>query len=162
MREDCIDHGCKGYGLGYATAWVVKDGKRFTTTKHRKIHYDVTGEWPEVVRHLCDNPRCINPLHLEGGTQVDNMRDCRERGRQGYGTASGELSSSCKLTDAECSWIRAHYVKGSREFGLPSMARKFGMGTSQMHRIIKGTQRAEKGFKKSVAPVSHASVQRTR
>ena len=22
MIDECVDHGCKGYGLGYATAWI--------------------------------------------------------------------------------------------------------------------------------------------
>lgn len=34
-----------------------------------------------VVRHKCNIPDCINPLHLEIGTQADNMRDRDERGR---------------------------------------------------------------------------------
>lgn len=146
MREDCIDHGCKGYGLGYATAWVEKDGRRFTTTKHRKVHYESTGEWPEVVRHECDNPRCINPLHLIGGTQVDNMRDCKERGRYGpiRGNAGkrGESNGHAKLTDEDCKWIREHYVKGRRTIGLPAIVKRLGTGTSQVWRIVTGEARS--------------------
>jgi hypothetical protein len=45
----------------------------------------------DVVRHLCNNPRCCNPQHLRGGTQLDNIRDRVLAGRDGFhkGTANG-------------------------------------------------------------------------
>lgn len=36
-----------------------------------------------VVRHTCDNPKCINPEHLIIGTSQDNIRDRDIRGRHG-------------------------------------------------------------------------------
>jgi HNH endonuclease len=35
-----------------------------------------------VIRHSCDNPNCVNPQHLEAGTQWDNVLD---RERRTYG-----------------------------------------------------------------------------
>ena len=34
-----------------------------------------------VVLHLCDNPICFNPKHLQIGTQWDNVQDMRRKGR---------------------------------------------------------------------------------
>lgn len=53
------------------------------TKVHRlaaELHYGevITGR---VVRHTCDNTKCINPLHLLLGTVKDNMQDRGDRNR---------------------------------------------------------------------------------
>lgn len=75
----CIEHTqkCAAYGFGYGRARL--HGKN--TTLHRKVFWDTYGYLPEVVRHACDNLRCINPEHLVPGTQRDNMQDRLLRGR---------------------------------------------------------------------------------
>ena len=35
-------------------------------------------------RHKCDNRACVNPEHLETGTQRDNLNDMVNRGRAGW------------------------------------------------------------------------------
>ena len=61
----------RGYGR-------VKEG----VYAHRfsfELHY---GFKPKVVLHKCDNVRCVNPAHLRGGTQLENMQDKCAKGRQ--------------------------------------------------------------------------------
>lgn len=50
---------------------------------HRRVYeletgIDISGL---VVRHRCDNPKCINPDHLEHGSQNQNIKDRDERNR---------------------------------------------------------------------------------
>ncbi len=51
---------------------------------HRYSYEQAKGSIPEglVLDHLCSNPRCVNPDHLEAITQADNLR----RGRGFAGT----------------------------------------------------------------------------
>lgn len=87
MQNECIDHGKKGNKHGYANCTVR--GKR--TMLHRKIYCEHNGipienlTSKEVIRHTCDNTRCINPFHLIIGTQADNMKDKVSRDRQSKG-----------------------------------------------------------------------------
>lgn len=108
-----------------------------------KTHADVVGL---EARHLCHNARCINPDHLTWGTHIDNMQDSVAVGNAGSAIAYktkhvGESNGRCVLSDSDVEYIREHYVKGSREWGLPALARKFGVGVSQIHRVVKCLQR---------------------
>ena len=139
MIDECVDHGCKGYGLGYATAWIkLPCGTKKPTTKHRKVYYEATGELPEVVRHKCDNPRCVNPEHLEGGTQKDNMADMYERNRAGDRRNFGAANGRTKLNPCDVAAIRKSYISGSRTHGLSALAKQFSISTSQVRRVVKG------------------------
>jgi hypothetical protein len=51
---------------------------------HRVSFFLTNGFWPLVCMHLCDNPSCVNPLHLLDGTQKDNLRDMSAKGRSNY------------------------------------------------------------------------------
>ena len=48
---------------------------------HRRVFELLHGYLPPVVMHSCDNPCCINPAHLVGGTKSDNTQDAVRKGR---------------------------------------------------------------------------------
>jgi ribosomal protein S27AE len=48
-------------------SWMIAHGRRVPKGK--------------IVRHKCDNPKCVNPAHLQLGTARQNMQDCIDRGR---------------------------------------------------------------------------------
>lgn len=71
-----------------------------TRPAHRVSYEAFVGKIPKglVVRHACDNPRCINPEHLSVGTMKENMADRDSRGRR---DVKGEQIGTSKLTERE-------------------------------------------------------------
>lgn len=62
-----------GYGI---FNWDKK-----TYRAHRVSFFFTNGFWPSICRHMCDNPSCVRPEHLEDGTYHDNAMDRSKRGR---------------------------------------------------------------------------------
>lgn len=58
-----------------------RNGK--TIPAHRVSYELFVGPIPPglEVRHICDNPPCVNPDHLSPGTHKENMEDMAARGR---------------------------------------------------------------------------------
>lgn len=64
---------------------------------HREVFYETNGYYPEVIRHTCDNRKCINPKHLIGGSQLDNISDRVTRERSHGHVSDEELETIRKL-----------------------------------------------------------------
>lgn len=64
----------------------------------------------KVVRHRCDNPMCVNPKHLEVGTQYDNIQDMMQRNRNNQ--PSGEWNGMAKLSSSAVRQIRERLRDG--------------------------------------------------
>ena len=86
-----------------------------TKTAHHVAWFLTYGAWPKMLRHHCDNPPCVSPVHLAEGTQADNIRDKVARDRQAKGSRVGRA----KITEAEALAIRTWRAEGGllREIG---------------------------------------------
>ena len=79
----------EGYGkLNVRLKRGPRKGQIVTHRAHRLaiIHFKGRRMTPKMVgKHLCNNPPCINPMHLRGGTQISNIRQCVREGRHRNG-----------------------------------------------------------------------------
>lgn len=114
----CIIHPNKPGQNGYILINTHRDGKRVHWYAHRRAWEDAHGPIPAglVVRHRCDTPTCVNPDHLELGTQKQNVEDRDRRGRNR--APKGEAHGMVKLTRAQ-----AQEVLDSPELGYVIAAR---------------------------------------
>lgn len=127
----------KGYGSTTRNNKTYRAHRLAYCDHHGISHDSIKGM---IVRHKCDNRKCVNPEHLELGTHQDNMNDMKLRGR----AASGLDNAACKLTDEQVEYIRTHYVRRSREFGTVALARKFGVHNSTIGRAVRGEYHKDK------------------
>jgi hypothetical protein len=99
---------------------------------HRWIYEKIVGEIPSglLVRHKCDNPGCVNPDHLEVGTQAENVSDMYERCRAH--DRKGQNHPMSRLTAEDVVEIRRLRDCGATE---ASVAAKFGIGRGQVGKI---------------------------
>lgn len=117
-----------GYG-------AVSVGGR-TTQAHRLAHLARTGESPPCVMHRCDVPACVADGHLVGGTQAENLADCRAKGRTpGPPHPRGEANPNARLTAPEVRRIRAMLAAGHSQ---RAVARRFGVGQHAVQLISSG------------------------
>lgn len=119
----------KGYGRFHLR------GKRFLA--HRISYLIAFGNisTDDYICHRCDNPCCVNPLHLFAGSKKDNSIDCAIKGRIHKHGRPGELSPNCKLTNRKVLRIRALYKAGNITYR--ELALKFGIKEMEICRIIK-------------------------
>lgn len=108
----CTSH--KGTKQGY---YNLRRNKR-TLKMHRVLYEELFGKIPEglVIRHKCDNPSCINPEHMELGTQKDNIHDMSKRNRHGRTKLTRE-----QVNDMRKKWKENkynHYYEIAKEYGV--------------------------------------------
>jgi len=82
----------------------------------------------KVIMHSCDNPNCINPDHLNIGTQIDNIRDRVKKGRSAY----HENNGNNKLKQKDVDFIRYYYKKRT----IRELSEFFNVNISTIHRVV--------------------------
>ena len=84
---------------------------------------DIKGK---VVRHSCDNRKCVEPLHLDVGTQGQNLCDRKDHGHVYR-----------KLTQADANVIKLELAAGVT---AACLAREYGVSDQMISHIKHGRQ----------------------
>lgn len=132
----CINYTLHKNGKGYGYISAVELGKPQMTT-HRAAYILANGPIPDGlhVLHRCDNPSCINPMHLFLGTNDDNNADKVAKGRARG--AVGERNPKAKLTRHQVRAIRADHRIQSK------IAADYGVSQSMISAIKRGVNWGE-------------------
>lgn len=114
----------RGYGRFYT------GHKKIEVYAHRYSYELAYGESTAgfMVCHKCDNPRCVRPDHLFLGTQAENLRDMRDKGRQSRGDRAGNALLSDDIV---------RFIRSSSE-RRPELAKKFGVSVATIHNVLAG------------------------
>lgn len=118
----------------YGLVSVTVCGKRYVLPAHRAIWMANKRilELPSsvVIRHKCDNKRCVNVDHLIDGTHRDNVQDCVTRG--GRATSYRKHTRHRVLDDATVLAIRNAIGKQAW------IAEEFGVSVGYVSKIRSG------------------------
>ena len=101
---------------------------------HRLVYELCFGNIPDdlVVRHLCNNPLCCRPDHLELGTHQDNTNDMLRAQRQARGSRQGNAILDEKhIPEIIKLWNSGKFTQGD-------IGRMFGVNSRTISRIIVG------------------------
>lgn len=121
-----------GYGQQY---WGGKNWKTHRLSYWLFIKEDDSAE---VIRHLCGNRRCCNPLHLSSGSVKDNVADTIAHGRSHFHNLNqdGSNNHQSSLTEAQVYEIRTLFL--SEKYSVQEIGEQYGVSDSSIDRLVKG------------------------
>lgn len=110
---------------GYGRMTSSASGKREEIGAHRASYLVFKGviKKGHVVRHMCDNPLCVNPDHLVTGTAYQNKMDSVWRKRHAHGSTMW----NAKITESDVPIIRGRLSAGVSQ---SEIAREFNVSHS--------------------------------
>jgi len=90
-KVDRTGDGCWLWTAGRDKNGYGKIQARRHLRAHRVALFLITGEWPAMAIHGCDNPPCcrVGDGHLRAGNLRDNIDDMMSKGRQATGLRNG-------------------------------------------------------------------------
>ena len=106
-----------GTNKGYGQIKTLENGK-WRQTAAPKVAYELAnGPLPpgHEIDHLCRNPICCNPAHLEAVTHSENMKRVWQRGTT-TAHGSGVNAPRARFTEEQVEYIRQSSAS-SRELG---------------------------------------------
>lgn len=138
-----------GYHISTGYGRLGVNGKVVAT--HRFSYELHNGPIPDglCVCHTCDNPSCVNPVHLFLGTQQENIADRNQKGRTAKGDRAGprthperyirprgEKNPRAKLDWPRVTAIRERYTAGN--IHQRALAAEYGVSRTLIRLIIQG------------------------
>lgn len=117
-------------GKGYGRICAMRETGKQSIYAHHASWLLHRGEIPpgKVIRHKCDVTCCVNPDHLEIGTQGENVQDRQKRMRQAWGVRHADA----RLTPEAIAHIRRKEMKQAAYAAL------YGVCDSHISRIQAG------------------------
>ena len=137
MPGGCIEYAKTKHIYGLVS--ITIDGHRKSVPAHRAMWMACNDKFdlPRyiVIRHKCDNPRCVNIEHLEMGTHKDNIQDALDRGRRGHGTKKYKLHTRQRVLDDQT----IKYIKNEPETMKHRLiAAKYGISVGYVSKLRSG------------------------
>jgi len=111
---------------------------------HRVAYMLCVGKIPRGMKvlHNCDNPSCVNPVHLRLGNTVENAMDCVKRGRHHFASRDRCKNGHIYTKETTRLWIQKN---GSPRRYCRACERIKSRKRCERRRLISCEHRAAKG-----------------